>query len=226
VTTVESEQTLVSHLDGCREETLRLARVLIADERWRVAMDLHDSVSAELTGTVLALAAAERRTESGPARATLAEARRAVQRAVRKVRDYAQTLQGAERSRGGVRDRLEAVAEWIRRAGAQAVLRISAGAAERLPPEAIDPLLGVVNEAAANALLHGRAGTVTIALRTRGRAVVIEVRDDGTGFDPHAARSGMGLANMHRRATAAGGRLTVRSAPDVGARVRLAVPVR
>jgi signal transduction histidine kinase len=63
------------------------------------------------------------------------------------------------------------------------------------------------------------------------RRVILEVADDGCGFTPGAAGapgipSGLGLASMRGRAEAAGGTLTIRSAPGAGTTVRLAVPLR
>jgi signal transduction histidine kinase len=54
--------------------------------------------------------------------------------------------------------------------------------------------------------------------------VILEVSDNGTGFDPGLASGGLGLASMRERAAAVGGVLRVTSAPGAGTRVRLAVP--
>jgi signal transduction histidine kinase len=82
----------------------------------------------------------------------------------------------------------------------------------------------VAQEAIGNALRHSGARRVTVSLRQRQRSVVLEVSDDGCGFDAGAPQAGLGLSSMRERASSAGGRLTVVSAPATGTRVRLSVP--
>jgi signal transduction histidine kinase len=85
----------------------------------------------------------------------------------------------------------------------------------------------VAQEALHNALRHSGGHHVTITVSGASRRIVLEVTDDGTGFDPSSARrSGLGLASMRQRATAAGGTLRLVSAPGQGTTVRLEAPVR
>jgi signal transduction histidine kinase len=68
---------------------------------------------------------------------------------------------------------------------------------------------------------------VTISVSGAARRIVLEVTDDGSGFDPSSAqRGGLGLASMRQRAAAAGGTVRVASAPGQGTTVRLEAPVR
>ena len=64
----------------------------------------------------------------------------------------------------------------------------------------------------------------TIVQPRRRRRVILEVTDDGTGFDPELASGGLGLRSMRERAAAVGGVLRVSSTPDAGTTVRLEVP--
>jgi signal transduction histidine kinase len=82
--------------------------------------------------------------------------------------------------------------------------------------------LQIAREAVSNALRHGDAGRVTIALRPAGEFVEFEVVDNGRGFDPAALTAhGFGLDNFIERARELGAELTVTSAPGQGTRVRL-----
>jgi signal transduction histidine kinase len=83
----------------------------------------------------------------------------------------------------------------------------------------------VAQEALHNALRHSGGRCVTISVSGTARRVVLEVADDGAGFDPSSA-SGLGLVSMRQRAAAAGGTVSVVSAPGQGTRVRLEAPVR
>ena len=97
-------------------------------------------------------------------------------------------------------------------------------------PELGEPLQTAVyriaQEAVSNALRHSGSPQVTVRLTARRRGVLLEVADDGSGFDPASAHQGVGLASMRERASSVGGTLSVISLPGEGTTVRLAVPVR
>jgi signal transduction histidine kinase len=93
-----------------------------------------------------------------------------------------------------------------------------------LAPRQETALYRVAQEAIGNALRHSGARRVIICLTRRQRTVLLEVRDDGSGFDPHLPQAGLGLASMRERAGSVGGKLTIISAPGAGTRVRLSVP--
>jgi signal transduction histidine kinase len=77
-----------------------------------------------------------------------------------------------------------------------------------------------------NAARHSGCARAEVALAVDGRRLVLEVADDGRGFDPSSARRGNGLANLRKRAAALGAGLDVRSEPGRGTRVVLSVPLR
>ena len=85
-------------------------------------------------------------------------------------------------------------------------------------------LYRVGQEALHNALRHAGATAIRIGLSRTPRRVVLEVADDGHGFDPELPSAGLGLASMRERAAAAGGLLTIRSRRS-GTLVRMTVPV-
>jgi signal transduction histidine kinase len=85
----------------------------------------------------------------------------------------------------------------------------------------------IAQEALHNALRHADARAVHVALASRNGTVVLEVGDDGKGFDPAGAGQSarrLGLASMRERARAVGGRLDITSGPGAGTTVRLEVP--
>ncbi len=98
-----------------------------------------------------------------------------------------------------------------------------------LPEVASDHIYRVVQEALHNVVRHANAGTVTVSFRDGGGAgteeVVVEIADDGGGFDPGLAGDGhLGLITMRERAEDLGGHLEVRSQRGAGTRVILRVP--
>jgi signal transduction histidine kinase len=87
-------------------------------------------------------------------------------------------------------------------------------------------VLRIVQEALHNALRHARPGRVTVRLAQTGGRMLVEVTDDGIGFDPEQPElrsRHLGLTSMEERARELGGHLEIRSAPGAGTTVRLDV---
>ncbi len=98
-----------------------------------------------------------------------------------------------------------------------------------LDPDAQEALLRIAQEALANVRKHARAHRVRVTLSYLHDATLLDVRDDGIGFDPAASArngsgGGFGLAGMRERLAAHGGTLTVESAPGQGTSVVAAMP--
>ena len=94
-----------------------------------------------------------------------------------------------------------------------------------LPDEMADGLYRIAREALNNVLKHAEAGAVTVTIRSEGETVILEILDDGQGFDPEAARDGggMGLVSMRERAEKLGSELFIDSVMNQGTKVRVAV---
>jgi signal transduction histidine kinase len=124
---------------------------------------------------------------------------------------------------GALRQRLDVVE---RRVGIEA--RVLMEELIDLPATIEEILYRIAQEALNNALKHAEATTVTVRIRPEGDQVVLEVTDDGQGFDPEAPqhRGGMGLDSMRERTRQMGGVLEIVSAPGEGTTVRVAVPSR
>ena len=97
---------------------------------------------------------------------------------------------------------------------------------ERLAPEIESTLYRLVQEALTNVAKHARADRAWVTLRATGGTVMVEVRDDGVGFDPSARSGGFGLTGMRERVALAHGRITISSNADGGTTVSASVPVR
>jgi signal transduction histidine kinase len=82
----------------------------------------------------------------------------------------------------------------------------------------------LVQEALTNVRRHAGAGHVSVELGTEGTLAFVEVSDDGRGFDPPSAETGIGRQSMGQRARELGGELDVQSAPGEGARIRFSIP--
>jgi hypothetical protein len=110
-----------------------------------------------------------------------------------------------------------------RSAGMDASFGLS-GTLRPLPMATEVVLLRVCQEALANVRKHACAYKATVELRYDPEAVLLEVIDDGAGFDPARVSGGFGLRGMRTRVAEAGGTLTVSSSPGVGTQVSAMVP--
>jgi len=107
-------------------------------------------------------------------------------------------------------------------------ITVEAGIEEELPPEVTLAFFRVVQESVHNSVRHGGATAVNVRFQRVGEEVLLEVTDDGAGFDPPEdfeelrVKGHRGLANMSERMSLIGGRLKVIRLPGTGTLVRCA----
>ncbi|HMD93333.1 MAG TPA: GAF domain-containing sensor histidine kinase [Trebonia sp.] len=201
----------------------RSREVSVLEERARLARELHDAVSQRMFSIRAHARAAEVLLAKDPARAAgeLAAIAELGAQAHAELRAVIDGLAPPELD--GLAESLRRYALLAERAHGIAV-RVTAADVPELDARTQAAAFRVAQEALHNALRHSGASEISVTLsRTRSR-VILEVADDGTGFDPGLASGGLGLASMRDRAAAVGGTLRVTSAPGAGTRVRLAVP--
>ena len=208
------------------------ARAAVAEERNRLARDIHDTIAQDLTAILMQTRAAQREAAGEPAgvRGRLERiggfAERGLEEARRSLRALRpQVLEG--------RDLAGALQEAARNLGAGEQTRIEVRArGERRPlrPAVEAELLRIGGEAMANAVQHAGATRIEVDLAVGRRKAVLTVRDDGCGFDAAAVGGAtgagrFGLVGMRERAERVAGRLEVTSAPGAGTRVEVRVPL-
>ncbi|GAA2290978.1 hypothetical protein GCM10010402_56780 [Actinomadura luteofluorescens] len=209
------------------------AQAMAAEERTRLAREMHDSLTATLSGIALSANGLPGWVRKSPDRAEQ-EARRiatAAQVATREARSLIAELR--DDSAGvplgdAVR---ELAGEWEGRTGVPVRVDVAAGA--DLPAPARRELVTIVREALENVARHADASRVDIIAAVDAGELEVRVRDDGKGMpgrpdDPGwldaLARGGhYGLVGMHERAGRAGGRLAVRSVPGGGTEITVSM---
>ena len=201
----------------------------VLEERHRIGMDLHDGAIQQLYGLGLQLEDASARVESEPheARAVLARAVDRLNAAIADLRNY---VLGLRPIRGSDRPLAESLPTLGGRISTNALLDVDVTvepeAEASLDPAGREAVFYVAADALGNVARHARARHAELSLRRDDGAVLLEIVDDGVGYDTESAVSGLGLRNMRERAFNAGARLDVVSAPGRGTRLVMRIPMR
>lgn len=215
----------VKRKDAARGELLKRVISAQEEERRRIARELHDETSQNLTVLAMGLETAD-----GAAKGKLAG-----------LRDLTvKTLDGVHRLvydlRPSVLDDLGLLAglRWYAESRLEPLgVRVSlmtTGEERRLPPEIETAVFRIGQEAVSNIARHANASSVFIGVGFHDDRVALEIEDDGTGFDPGVEVSareghGWGLVGMRERATLFGGTLDIASAPSMGTRIAASIPL-
>ncbi|MDT0321216.1 sensor histidine kinase [Streptomyces millisiae] len=202
----------------------------IADERRRLAAEIHDTIAQGLTGIIAQLQAVEKVDDPAVVQEHVHRAARLARHSLGEARRSVHNLAPVDLEHDALPTALRrTVVEWSERTGVRAEFTL-AGASRQLHNELAATLLRIAQEALSNAARHARPSRVGVTLTFVGPEVMLDVRDDGLGFDPSAvpARShsrGFGLAGMRARAERVAGSLSVESEPGLGTAVSARVPL-
>jgi signal transduction histidine kinase len=224
-------ETLRRALQDDEQRSLLLRRVLSVqeDERRRIARELHDQTTQQLTVLGLQLDAAARGTASGPV--NLAPARALVNTMIDDLHKLIYDLRPSILDDLGLLPAIRAYARTHLESKGITVHYELPDAVPDLDPDSATAVYRVVQEALTNVMRHAGADAVQLACTISGTALTIEVEDDGAGFDParvsrpRRTGEGLGLLGMRERLALLGGRLVIDAAPGVGTRVVVSVPI-
>jgi signal transduction histidine kinase len=162
------------------------------------------------------------------ARAELGQLRTVLNRELRGVRAYLSQLRPPALSELGLSGAVAEAADQVSSAlGIPVHVEIDDGVA-RLPETVEVVTLRIIQEALQNARKHGQPSEIRVRMARDAAGWVVEVRDDGRGFDadapPVGGRRHFGLQFMRERADLIGARFEVRSSPNLGTAVRMTIP--
>lgn len=213
-------------------EQIREARDALAAaqrERNKISRDLHDGSIQSLYAIQLGLGHTAGKLVAEPVKAgsELSAVRRELDAVIAEIRQFI-TAEVATDQPVDFCAVLQALAQRAR-AGttAQIDVRCDPVVAGRLSGNQAVQLANIAREALSNSLRHANPQQVEIALRPDGEMVVLEIADNGAGFDPKSTRrNGVGLASMQSRASELKGRFELQSSPGEGTRIVVRVPVR
>jgi signal transduction histidine kinase len=223
-------EEIMAENTGLQAQLLTQAREAGAgDERQRMAREIHDTLAQGLTGIITQLEAAQQTTSGTERERRIANATRLARDSLAEARRSVQALRPKALEDSRLPDALaEEVARWSATSGVTAEVRTT-GEAHALHPEVEVTLLRVAQEALANVAKHAAASRAWITLSYMGDVVTLDVRDDGTGFDPAPAPEsdaggGFGLIAMRQRVQRLAGQLEIESEPGAGTVVSASLP--
>lgn len=232
--TVRRLEATLGENEGLHAQLVAQAREAgVQEERQRLAQDIHDSLAQGFTGIITQLEAAKQAddpdalgrhldTAAGLARRSLDEARRSVHALGPEALDRGRLVQALH----------DLAHDWSEVYGAD--VEVSAdGSHAQLPAPLEVALLGVAREALNNTAKHADAQRVVVTLSVLDDRALLDVRDDGRGFDPDLTEpfagtddsTGFGLTTMRLRVERLGGRLTIETEPGSGTAISAEVPL-
>lgn len=223
-------------LERQRAEDLH-GRLLVAEEKSRIAAEIHDGASQGLFSLVYGIQGAIGSLAAGrldEAQKMLETSRNVAADVSREIRTAIYQLTQADGSGAfvrAVRGYLDDIGELY---GLNTTLSV-AGSEDNLSPALRRAVYRIVREAASNAARHGHSRLISVSMSLSPQQTIVEIQDDGSGFEPPppavmalrtgtGARSGLGLLNMHQLARSFSGALVVDSAPGKGTRVTARIP--
>lgn len=208
-----------------RERLLRAAVDASDSERRRIARDLHDGVVQDLAGTSYALTATgdALRGERPEVSADLARMSGSLRSSLRSLRSLLVEIYPPELHTEGLAAALEDLVAQAHGAGVEATVTVTG--VDGVEEDVVALVWRVAQEAVRNALRHGAADRIGVTVSGRDGAVVLEVSDNGRGFEPGRVdpTEHFGLRGLRDLIAEAGARLDVLSSPGAGTTVRLEV---
>jgi NarL family two-component system sensor histidine kinase YdfH len=237
--TAESEartraQSLLAELETTHSQLTEYAtqveELTLTTERQRMARELHDTLAQGLAGLILQLEAADAHINNQNPQKAQAIVQQAMSRARTTLADARRAISDLREAPPTPTDLNEAIKADVERFQASTGIPCTLGFCQ---PPSVSPLLAenilrAINEGLMNIARHAEASEVILTMKCDHDKILIELQDDGIGFDPAEAvgRSGhFGLVGMRERTRLYGGSLTIESQPAQGTTLTIQLPL-
>lgn len=218
-------QRLINDLTQSRANLMRVEREAgRLNERQRLARDIHDTLAQHFTSIIMHLAASK---HSNPesVQSAVQQAENAAREGLDEIRRIVRDMQPEQIEKASL---VEAVEELAARWSAENSVLVKmdvTGTPRALTPSAETAILRISQEAMHNIIKHARARNVNITFSFMEDLFVMDIADDGRGFDPSQASAGFGLKTMRDRAEELSGSLTIESERGGGTAIAVALPI-
>jgi len=229
-TRIEVER-LANELEGAnrklREYAVQVEELATAQERNRLAREIHDGLGHYLTAVNIQIKAAQAVMSADPERAqdALNKAQTLAQEALLDVRRSVASLRASPTENRPLHEALFSLIEECRASGLDITLETS-GVMRILAPKVELALYRAVQEGLTNVRKHAQATHARVRLDYQSGRVCLQVEDDGKGVEPSGSSAeGFGLMGLHERVTLLGGQMQIHSVPGEGFQMKIEIPV-
>jgi signal transduction histidine kinase len=223
VKTLAGQASVVVEYERVQSELRRLA---VMEDRERIAKELHDGAIQSLFAVGMGLQATGTLSGDPDIEERIEGAVNEIDRVIRDLRNYIFGLRPGILADRQLAQAIRHLAEdFQQKTGVTIVVEIDGAVASELTSRAGD-VVQLAREALSNVGRHAAASTCRVSLaRSDDGSALLEIDDDGRGFDPRAAiGTGHGLGNLEERAASMGGKLNVESAVGQGTTIRVSIP--
>jgi len=200
------------------------------EERGRLARELHDGAGQMLTSLLVRIKTLEREYPNGSMQNGLQHLLDMVSETIEQVRELSYRLRPAALEEFGLSVALSILIEEMVEDSSITAHYLTDLDEETLPSGIEVTLYRIAQEALTNVVRHAQASTIQVALTKDNNTIMMSIKDDGCGFDPHQETAvsetrHLGLISMRERAAITGGSLTLETAPDAGTTLLVRVPL-
>lgn len=223
---VERDEVFGHQARSADERRRLLSAVLVGQdgERRRLARDLHDGTGQVLIAAALHLDLALQCADEASMRQRLSTGRALVDDAVNELRALSRDLHPPTLAQFGLAETLQVLARSLSSHELDIDTRLGEQLADLRPDLAIG-VYRIAQAALANVVRHARARHAALAIHCGEGQLMLEVTDDGVGFQPSTTDNGVGLLSIRERAESLGGRVELDSAVGRGTRLRVTLPL-
>ena len=221
----QMRQKLACANEQLREYSQKIEELAIAQERNRIARDIHDSLGHALTSLNIQMQTAVKLWEKQPTQAHsfLTQAQSLGKTAMQEVRKSISTLREDTGEEKPLEARIETLVDDYRKGtGLSICTNITrCGSVSKLIAKTI---YRIVQESLTNIFKYAEATEVRIELKTTPKELNLVIEDNGRGFNPKQKRSGYGLKGMQERVATVNGSFRLITAPNKGCRIEVSIP--
>lgn len=202
------------------------------EERNRIAMDIHDGIGQMLTSLKYQIESIDL-SDGEKTKLKMEEADQLIKQVIKEVRRVTFNLKPTVLGDYGLQAALNVFMHEIGKLVEVKLVYTTAGEIDRLPQKIENNIFRIIQEAVNNAIKYSGAKSIELSLKQTDDDLVIEVKDEGKGFDTKLVEarsvnieSGRGFFNMYERTEYVNGHLSIQSEPGGGTTVSLTVPVK
>ncbi|TWW01948.1 sensor histidine kinase [Chitinophaga pinensis] len=230
----KSRQSQVQELRLMKEryeqELLRSQLEIQENVFGHLSQEIHDNIGQSLTFVALSLLTVPVENNS-EAHEYIEESRKALQKAITELRDLSRSLHTDRVTEIGLANSIDFELERLKRTNLYETSFNFADVRNLLDHQTEIILFRIVQEMLNNIVKHAKASKVEVRLSHKTDIIILEIKDNGVGFDPEAlfARQermkGLGLMNIKKRASLIGGTFHINSAKNSGTAIRITIPI-